>query len=581
MKIAAGIVGITIGITSIIYIGLIGGIVGSATSWLGSGPWAQGDTRVNDLGQLISLLSYLSGLLAIIGGIVAFSNPLLAGIILTGSAFSHWYLLGFGVVGKVFILPIAAAAFFAFISSDSKQKPLPSDTFIKKSDQTGSNESNATTGKFDHAKWDALLKYDKEISAIAEKLRPLGQKWLDEFASSYLALNDKTYLPEIEKKIFAAAKAEKEAIKTKEKQEEEKYERKRIYEKEQQKAFLQEQEHLAQERKKRLEIWRNRLWGNPRRKLLTITCVVILLLIAVAVTLVLRPKPYTDPVAYCKAVVNRDVVGEGGIIDSRYIGPAGTPNNPDNPVWRCMDGEVLDCNSGPSGRECTQYDMSTTPNEGIREFCLKSHEYNFVPNSMRGNSWFNWECNGTTPVISKNNLSLDTLDKRGYIKIYWHKISPPKTAETKSKESLAVSTAGGRGNDGRFIAYDNGTVLDTQTNLMWAAKDNGSDIDWVNAKSYCENYRGGGYKDWRMPTQDELAGLYDGSKSRRAACLDRSDNIRIHVTTELIDITCLHPWISETKGSDVAYFRFNSGERDWATQSVGILSRALPVRSGK
>ena len=261
MKIAAGIVGITIGITSIIYIGLIGGIVGSATSWLASGPWAQGDTRVSDLGQLISLLSYLSGLLAIIGGIVAFSNSRIAGIILAGSAFSHWYLLGFGVVGKVFILPIAAAAFFAFISSDTKQKPVPLDTFIKKSDQTGSNESNATTGNFDHAKWDALLKYDKEISAIAEKLRPLGQKWLDEFASSYLALNDKTYLPEIEKKIFAAAQAEKKPLRQR-RNRKRKNTSIRIYEKEQQKAFSQEQERLAQERKKRFELWGNRFSGK-------------------------------------------------------------------------------------------------------------------------------------------------------------------------------------------------------------------------------------------------------------------------------------------------------------------------------
>lgn len=62
---------------------------------------------------------------------------------------------------------------------------------------------------------------------------------------------------------------------------------------------------------------------------------------------------------------------------------------------------------------------------------------------------------------------------------------------------------------GRFIAYDNGTVLDTLTNRMWAAKDNGSDIDGANAKSYYENYRGCGYSDWRMPTQDELANIYD------------------------------------------------------------------------
>ncbi len=35
--------------------------------------------------------------------------------------------------------------------------------------------------------------------------------------------------------------------------------------------------------------------------------------------------------------------------------------------------------------------------------------------------------------------------------------------------------------DGRFIAYDNRTVLDTSTNLMWAARDNGSNIDWPKA----------------------------------------------------------------------------------------------------
>lgn len=57
---------------------------------------------------------------------------------------------------------------------------------------------------------------------------------------------------------------------------------------------------------------------------------------------------------------------------------------------------------------------------------------------------------------------------------------------------------------GNYVVYANGTVLDTRTNLMWTATDNGEDISWVDAKSYCENYRGGGYKDWRMPTLDEL-----------------------------------------------------------------------------
>lgn len=138
--------------------------------------------------------------------------------------------------------------------------------------------------------------------------------------------------------------------------------------------------------------------------------------------------------------------------------------------------------------------------------------------------------------------------------------------------------AGEIGKDGRFITYDNGTVLDTRTNLIWAAKDNGSDINWQSAKSYCENYRGGGYTDWRLPMQDELAGLYDASKSRQGAC-DRSN--KIHVATELIDITCFAPWASETSDSYAAYLRFLDGEQAWSPQSYDSNSRALPVRSSK
>jgi uncharacterized caspase-like protein len=132
--------------------------------------------------------------------------------------------------------------------------------------------------------------------------------------------------------------------------------------------------------------------------------------------------------------------------------------------------------------------------------------------------------------------------------------------------------------DGRFIAYDNGTVLDTSTNLMWAAKDNGYNINWQNAKSYCENYRGGGYTDWRMPTQDELAGLYDENKSRPVACYPKYN---IHVATELIDMTCFAPWASETRGIGAADFGFDSGGRAMIHKETTSDARALPVRSVK
>ena len=130
--------------------------------------------------------------------------------------------------------------------------------------------------------------------------------------------------------------------------------------------------------------------------------------------------------------------------------------------------------------------------------------------------------------------------------------------------------------DARFVPnYNNETVLDTKTNLMWAAKDNGNEINWADAKSYCENYRGGGYTDWRMPTQDELAGLYDAGKTYKSDC-----GYDVHLT-ELIRLTCTGPWTSETRGSLAATFGFNIGARDWFPQSNDRYYRALPVRSGK
>jgi hypothetical protein len=138
-------------------------------------------------------------------------------------------------------------------------------------------------------------------------------------------------------------------------------------------------------------------------------------------------------------------------------------------------------------------------------------------------------------------------------------------------------------NDSRFIDNGNGTVTDTKTGLVWAARDNGNNIKWADAKSYCENYHGGGYTDWRMPTQDELAGLYDAGKARPAAC-DQSSTIR--VATDLIGVTCLYIWASETRMHlllvpNAAYFSFYDNGRYWCRPSGSDFLRAFPVRSVK
>jgi hypothetical protein len=146
-----------------------------------------------------------------------------------------------------------------------------------------------------------------------------------------------------------------------------------------------------------------------------------------------------------------------------------------------------------------------------------------------------------------------------------------KTATTFAAEKNSVTVVKEIDRDGRFIAYNNGTVIDTRTNLMWAANDNGADINCSDAMSYCKNYHGGGYIDWRMPTQDELEGLYDKSIF---------GNNDYHLT-KMITLTASCLWTSETRRYAAYYFHFRSGTRHLTHPSNNINGRVLPVRSVK
>ncbi len=134
--------------------------------------------------------------------------------------------------------------------------------------------------------------------------------------------------------------------------------------------------------------------------------------------------------------------------------------------------------------------------------------------------------------------------------------------------------------DGRFIAYNDGTVLDEKTGLMWAAEDNGEDIDWYDAKNYCESYRGGGYSDWRLPTIKELEGLYDHNKKNKRP--PKGCRCDYYVVTELIHISGCCLWSFEfekTKdGSLAATFTFDGGRNFWSMTGFVHDFCALPVR---
>ena len=70
--------------------------------------------------------------------------------------------------------------------------------------------------------------------------------------------------------------------------------------------------------------------------------------------------------------------------------------------------------------------------------------------------------------------------------------------------------------NGRFVEKKDGVAVDTKTGLMWGILDSRMTelytcLTYEQGKLYAENLDIGGYTDWRLPTPDELAGIYNTS----------------------------------------------------------------------
>lgn len=56
----------------------------------------------------------------------------------------------------------------------------------------------------------------------------------------------------------------------------------------------------------------------------------------------------------------------------------------------------------------------------------------------------------------------------------------------------------------RFVDNGDGTITDTQTNLVWQKQDDGHKRTLEEAKAYCNELSLGGHNVWRLPTIEEL-----------------------------------------------------------------------------
>ncbi len=127
--------------------------------------------------------------------------------------------------------------------------------------------------------------------------------------------------------------------------------------------------------------------------------------------------------------------------------------------------------------------------------------------------------------------------------------------------------------DSRYVAYENGTVVDSKTGLMWTQRDNGENLNWRNAKKQCENLRIGGYTDWRLPTLSELKTLFSPDSPSVQKC---NQKYPIYLT-KMIDLSCGSIWAADTRESAAAFFNFTSGNELWYYQTADM-ARTLAVR---
>ena len=170
-----------------------------------------------------------------------------------------------------------------------------------------------------------------------------------------------------------------------------------------------------------------------------------------------------------------------------------------------------------------------------------------------------------------------TLDGQKVDKIIFH--------GTGTKENYTAIPYADISDDGRFIDNGDGTVTDTKTGLMWADKDNRKNITWQEAKDYCENYEDRGHTDWRLPTTDELAAIYDSiTQNRHSYDLSKFINITAgcapwyegNLRGQQAACTECHPGILRSRGRGVLLHWGHSGH-----SSGSDSARVLPVREAK
>lgn len=113
-----------------------------------------------------------------------------------------------------------------------------------------------------------------------------------------------------------------------------------------------------------------------------------------------------------------------------------------------------------------------------------------------------------------------------------------------------------RGNEsyGENTLSDNGdgSINDSATQLMWQQYDNGEEVEWSDALSYCENLILADKSDWRLPNAKELQSIVDYENSldtTNSAAIDTNYFYSTAITNEAGNYDFGFYWSSTTHKS--------------------------------
>jgi hypothetical protein len=121
--------------------------------------------------------------------------------------------------------------------------------------------------------------------------------------------------------------------------------------------------------------------------------------------------------------------------------------------------------------------------------------------------------------------------------------------------------------DGRYVAFANRVICDCFSGLEWLPGPD-ADMSWEQGCRWVQDLTTGG-GGWRLPTLNELRGLFKMNKNR--------DNLSPLFKMNMTDI-----WSCETEDESSAWgFNFLPGNQFWTYKTLSRRFRVLAVRPKK